>query len=595
MPVTLLLEAASACRRPRSPTWSARWSWPGRSTFGSVSQQTRDRTEIDRIADAHLDASVALSPLEATYLGVPGADDRIDDLSIEGTRAQVELARRTLQTLDAAAPVDDVDRVTVAALRERLGLEVEIGERVLQGTDPVDLNVIASPVQAVRDIFDLMAKNSTADWQVVTARLRAVPVALEQYASALRYSKDRNAIPPRRQVVKVAEQCRDQAGDDSTFHALVKEAVGQPEEARADLAAAVEAACAAYDRLADTLAGELLDDAPESDAAGVERYQLMSRAFLGAEVDLAETYRWGQEELARITAMMEETAVQIRPGASVKEAVAVLDEDPAYQLDGTDALRDWMQVKADEAVAALADVHFDIPEPIRTIECMIAPSQTGGIYYTGPSEDFSRPGRMWWSVPKGLTRFSTWRELTTVYHEGVPGHHLQIGQTVYRSELLNRWRRMSSFTSGHGEGWALYSEWLMADLGYMDDPGNRMGLLDAQSLRAARVVLDIGVHCGFEAPVEVGGGDWTYDKAWDFLTRHVNMDEGFVRFELDRYLGWPGQAPSYKVGERLWLELREEVKRREGVDFDLKTFHRRALDLGGVGLDTLRAAVLGEV
>ncbi len=560
-----------------------------------MTEQTRDRTEIDRIADDHLDASVALSPLEATYLGVPGADDRIDDLSIEGTRAQVELARRTLQTLDAAAPVDDVDRVTVAALRERLGLEVEIGERVLRGTDPVDLNVIASPVQAVRDIFDLMAKDSTADWQVVTARLRAVPVALEQYASALRYSKDRNAIPPRRQVDKVAAQCRDQAGDDSTFHALVTEAAAEPQEVRADLAAAVEAACAAYGRLAGTLTRELLDDAPESDAAGVERYQLMSRAFLGAEVDLAETYRWGQDELARITALMEQTAEQIRPGASVTQAVALLDDDPAYQLDGTEALRDWMQVKADEAVAALADVHFDIPEPIRRIECMIAPSQTGGIYYTGPSEDFSRPGRMWWSVPKGLTRFSTWRELTTVYHEGVPGHHLQVGQTVYRSELLNRWRRMASFTSGHGEGWALYSEWLMADLGYMDDPGNRMGLLDAQSLRAARVVLDIGVHCGFEAPAEVGGGQWTYDKAWDFLTRHVNMDEGFVRFELDRYLGWPGQAPSYKVGERLWLELRDEVKRREGADFDLKAFHRRALDLGGVGLDTLRAAVLGEV
>ena len=132
----------------------------------------------------------------------------------------------------------------------------------------------------------------------------------------------------------------------------------------------------------------------------------------------------------------------------------------------------------------------------------------------------------------------------------------------------------------------------MAELGHMDDPGNRMGLLDGQSLRAARVVLDIGVHCGFEAPAEVGGGAWTYDKAWDFLSAHANMDEGFLRFELDRYLGWPGQAPSYKIGERLWLQLREETARREGADFDLRAFHRRALDIGGVGLDTLRAAVL---
>jgi uncharacterized protein (DUF885 family) len=254
-----------------------------------------------------------------------------------------------------------------------------------------------------------------------------------------------------------------------------------------------------------------------------------------------------------------------------------------------------MQGKADEVMRDLADHHFDIPEPVRQIECMIAPSQTGGVYYTGPSEDFSRPGRMWWSVPKGVTEFTTWRELTTVYHEGVPGHHLQIGQTVFRGELLNRWRRMASWTSGHGEGWALYAEWLMADLGYMDDPGNRMGLLDGQALRATRVVLDIGIHCGFEAPEEVGGGEWTYDKAWEFLNNHTNMDEGFARFELDRYLGWPGQAPAYKIGERLWLQLRDQVREAEGEAFDLKTFHRRALDIGGVGLDTLRHAVLGEL
>ena len=561
-----------------------------------MTEQRRPQTDIDRLAEAHLDASVALSPLEATYLGVPGQDDRIDDLSVEGLRAQRELAASTLEQLADLLPEDDVDRVTAAALRERLSLAVEEVDLVLEGRAPVDLNVIASAPQAVRDIFDLMAKESEEDWRTVVARLEAVPAALDQYASALRFSAEQGQVAPRRQVEKVAEQCRDQAGDEaSTFDALAGEAEGQPEQVRSDLASAVASAKQAYATLAQVLEGELLPHAPASDACGRELYALRSRGFLGAVIDLEETYRWGQDELARITRMMEETAERIRPGATVKEAVAVLDEDPAYQLEGTDALREWMQVRADEAVAHLADVHFDIPEPVRRIECMIAPSQTGGIYYTGPSEDFSRPGRMWWSVPKGVTTFGTWRELTTVYHEGVPGHHLQIGQTVYRSELLNRWRRMASWTSGHGEGWALYSEWLMADLGYMDDPGDRMGLLDAQSLRAARVVLDIGVHCGFEAPAEVGGGEWTYDKAWEFLNNHVNMDEGFVRFELDRYLGWPGQAPSYKIGERLWLELRDTVREREGDAFDLKAFHRRALDVGGVGLDTLRAAVLGEL
>ncbi|WP_131103940.1 DUF885 domain-containing protein [Ornithinimicrobium sufpigmenti] len=561
-----------------------------------MTEQSRQQTEIDRLAEAHLDAAVALSPLEATYLGVPGQDHAIDDLSVEGLRAQRELAGRTLEQLGGLLPEDDVDRVTVAALRERLGLQVEELDLVLAGRAPVDLNVIASAPQELRDIFDIMGKDTPEQWQNIVARLEAMPVAVEQYVSALRWSAEQGQVSPRRQVDRVAEQCRDQAGDEaSTFDALLTEAGGQSEQLQAGLAAAVRGAKAAFGTLAAYLETELAALASESDACGREVYALRSRGFLGAQIDLEETYAWGQEELARITAMMEETAEQIRPGATVKEAVAILDDDPRYQLEGTEALREWMQVKADEAVAQLAGTHFDVPEPVRTIECMIAPSQTGGIYYTGPSEDFSRPGRMWWSVPKGVTRFSTWRELTTVYHEGVPGHHLQIGQTVYRSELLNRWRRLASWTSGHGEGWALYSEWLMADLGYMDDPGDRMGLLDGQSLRAARVVLDIGVHCGFEAPAEVGGGAWTYDKAWQFLQNHVNMDEGFVRFELDRYLGWPGQAPSYKIGERLWLQLRDQVREREGEDFDLKAFHRRALDIGGVGLDTLRAAVLGEL
>jgi uncharacterized protein (DUF885 family) len=253
-----------------------------------------------------------------------------------------------------------------------------------------------------------------------------------------------------------------------------------------------------------------------------------------------------------------------------------------------------MQQKSDAAVAALAGTHYDIPEPIRRLECRIAPTNTGGIYYTGPSDDLvTRPGRMWWSVPPGVTSFGTWKELSTVYHEGVPGHHLQIAQTVYRRDILNRWRRLGSWISGHGEGWALYAEQLMADLGFLDDPGDYMGMLDAQSLRAARVVIDIGVHCELPAPESVGGGSWDYDKAWQFLSAHCRSAEGFRRYELDRYLGWPGQAPSYQLGKRLWLQMREEAQRRDGDAFDLPAFHRRALDIGSVGLDVLRTAVLG--
>jgi uncharacterized protein (DUF885 family) len=553
----------------------------------------RQPTAVDAVAEAHFDAVVAASPMEATYLGVPGGETELDDLSPDGYAHHAQVARDTLARLGAVEPVDAVDRVTVAAMRERLELSLELHEA---GYDRMELNVIASPLQGCRDVFDLMPTATQDDWSTIATRLAAVPTALEQWSATLRESADRGLVTPRRQVTACIAQCRQLTSPDGFFATFLAGASADraplDDAVRADLQRGVEAAAQGYQRIAEDLRTHLLDRAPESDAAGRERYELASRQFLGAAVDLEETYAWGQEELARITADMVATADRIVPGASVKRAIEHLDHDPRYVLHGTDALRDWMQERADEVIADMADTHFDIPGPVRTIEGRIAPTHTGGIYYTGPSDDFRRPGRMWWSVPLGVTEFGTWRELTTVYHEGVPGHHLQVAQTVYRRELLNRWRRMMCWVSGHGEGWALYAERLMAELGYMDDPGNYLGLLDGQSLRAARVVLDIGVHCGFEAPAELGGGQWSYDKAWAFLQAHSNQNEESMRFELNRYLGWPGQAPSYKIGERLWLQLRDEVAQREGAAFSLKDFHRRSLDLGSVGLDVMREAVL---
>ncbi len=552
--------------------------------------ETRIPSPVDAVADRHLDEHVALDPIEGTYLGIPGGDDRLPDFTPGWWAERSSQRRRTLAALEGADPVDDADKVTIAALRSVL----ELGEELhATGEDERRLDVIASPSQQVREVFDLMPTDTADDWAVIGRRLRAVPTAIDGYTASLRQAAARGDVAARRQVAAVAEQCAGHAAPDGFWATF---ASGAPDALRDDVVDAARDAAEAYDRLARTLREELLPAAPEEDAVGRDRYRLHSRTFLGAVIDLEETYAWGQEELARITADMAATAERIKPGLSVHEAIAYLDESEAHALHGTDELQRWMQQTSDEAIAELADVHFDIPEPIRRLECRIAPTQQGGIYYTGPSEDLvSRPGRMWWSVPKGVTEFSTWRERTTVYHEGVPGHHLQIAQTVYRREILNRWRRTASWISGHGEGWALYAERLMADLGYLDDPADHLGMLDGQSLRAARVVLDIGLHCGFDAPAEVGGGAWTYDKAWAFLTAHANMAEGFLRFELDRYLGWPGQAPSYKVGERLWLQLRDAARAQEGDAFDLRAFHRRALDIGSVGLDVMRAAVLGEL
>jgi uncharacterized protein (DUF885 family) len=559
--------------------------------------QKRTPTAVDGIAETYLEAEAELDPILATTIGLTDHDDRLPALTPEWHASRSELRRRTLAALDDAVPVDATDRITVAAMREQLSVEEELRAA---GEEESALRNIGSSLQGIREVFDLTPANTVADLAVIARRLGAVRSAVDGYMESLRYAARHGHVSARRQVragIKQSEENAGAGGFFSTYAAELQPADGAevPLSLRGDLQRAAGEAGEAYARLRDFLRDELLPQAPEQDACGRELYSVWSRYFLGAQVDLEETYDWGQQELARISAEMAATAERIRPGASVHEAIAHLEQEGSRRLDGTAALQRWMQQTSDAAVAALADVHFDIPEPIRRLECRIAPTHHGGIYYTGPSEDFvTRPGRMWWSVPEGVTSFDTWRERTTVYHEGVPGHHLQIAQTVYRSDLLNRWRRLDSWVSGHGEGWALYAERLMADLGFLDDPADYLGMLDGQSMRAARVVIDIGVHCGFDAPAEVGGGAWTYDKAWDFFSAHVNTAEGFRRFELERYLGWPGQAPAYKIGERLWLQLREDARAKQGDAFDLKAFHRRALDLGSVGLDVLRAAVLGD-
>jgi uncharacterized protein (DUF885 family) len=452
--------------------------------------------------------------------------------------------------------------------------------------------VIDSPWHWTREVFDLMPTESDEQWRNIAARLGSVRTAVAQYRQTMETDIAAGLPPARRQVVAVAEQARRVAGE--FFPELVAAASGTVRSALDDGATA---ASQAYEDFARYLTEDVAPRALDRDPVGRDRYAIASRYFVGARVDLDETYAWGLEELDRIEAEMAAVADDIVAGGTVHDAVAALEADAARRLHGTDALQAWMQDLSDCTVEALADVHFDIPEPIRRLECRIAPTKDGGIYYTGPSEDLSRPGRMWWSVPEGVESFSTWEQTTTVFHEGVPGHHLQIAQALLRREVLNRWQRLLCWVSGHGEGWALYAERLMADLGFLDDPGDRLGMLDGQATRAARVVVDIGVHCELDVPDELvrrdglAPGRWTYDSAWRFLRKHTRMPDEVLRFELDRYLGWPGQAPSYKIGERIWRAARDDVRRRKGDAFDLKEFHRAALDLGPLGLDPLRNAL----
>lgn len=557
---------------------------------GADPSSRRATTPIDAIAEEWVETLTELNPAISTWIGLPGPHSGYADYSPEGHTRMMGATRDVLSRLEGAAAIDDVDLVTKTDMVSTLKLDLDSDAANLWMRD---LNNLASPAQEIRGVLDLMPTASRDDWSVIADRLHNIPAAIDGYIATLRHGIDKGVVPAQRQVAEVIAQAKQISASGGFFDEFVAGARGVTgDDSTLDNAVTRGAAAAAgsYEKLEQFLRIELAPRATTHDAFGRDLYALQSQSFLGATIDLDETYEWGIEELARMTREQEAIAREIKPGASVAEAIQFLDADPSRTLHGTDALREWMQNLSDEAVTALAGTHFDIAEPMRALECMIAPTHDGIIYYTGPSDDFSRPGRMWWSVPESVTEFTTWREATTVYHEGVPGHHLQIAQAVYNRDQLNTYRRQLSGSSGHAEGWALYAERFMSELGFLDDPADRFGMLDGQRMRAARVVLDIGVHLG--KPKLDGTGVWDWDYALEFMTNNVTLDPANVRFEVNRYFGWPGQAPSYKVGQRIWEELRDECKAREGASFDLKAFHRRALNIGGVGLDTLRTALL---
>lgn len=550
---------------------------------------TRAPSKIDELSNAWVVKLAELSPSFATYAGFAGGEDKLDDHSPAAIAHFNQLEKDLLVQLEALEPVDKIDEVSKDALAASLKLSIDLHET---GLWKRDLDVLASPAQGIRDIFDLTPVATEGDWQNLNKRMRAVERAIDGYIETLRVGIRDHETPAIRQVNWVVNDLNNITGENGFFTKFAKaEGVELSDALRADLVEASKVATAAYSKLQNFLRDELAPVATKEDAIGRERYSLLSQRFLGAKVDLEETLQWGIEELARVKAEQEAVAHEIKPGATVLEAIEILNNDPSSKLHSTDELQKWMQRLSDQAIEELGKTHFDIPEKLRTLECMIAPTNSGVIYYTGPTDDFSRPGRMWWSVPAGVTEFDTWRETTTVYHEGVPGHHLQIATQVYNRAELNDWRRMANWCSGHGEGWALYAERLMQDLGFLDNPGDRLGMLDGQRMRAARVVLDLSVHLG--KPRLDGTGKWDFDYAVQFMTENVNMSKEFINFEVHRYFGWPGQAPSYKIGQRIWEQIRDEAKAKAGADWNIKNFHRDALNLGALGLDTLRRAILG--
>ncbi|MGA5323839.1 DUF885 domain-containing protein [Streptomyces seoulensis] len=545
-----------------------------------------------QVADAYVDDLLALDPVTGTYLGVRESSSRLPDYSPAGQEALAALARTTLARLDEAERLpgadSDAERRCGRLLRERLTAELAMhdGHEHLRAVGNMH-----TPGHAVRDIFSVTPQETEEDWAALAERLRAVPAAYEGYRASLALGLERGLYAAPRPTATFVEQLTEWADTGEGRGWFEDFAAAGPDALRAELDEAARAATASVASLRDWMRdvyAPAVADAPNT--VGRERYARGARYFNGTDLDLDEAYAYGWAEFHRLLGEMEKEAQKVLPGAETPwVALAHLDQHGRH-IEGVDEVREWLQGLMDRAIADLDGTHFELAERVRRVESRIAPP--GGAaapYYTGPSEDFSRPGRTWLPT-MGETRFPVYDLVSTWYHEGVPGHHLQIAQWAHVAENLSRYQATVGMVSANAEGWALYAERLMDELGYLTDAEERLGYLDAQMMRAVRVIIDIGMHLELEIPADSPfhpGERWTPELAEEFFRAHSSRPADFVVSELTRYLTMPGQAIGYKLGERAWLLGRERARERHGDSFDPKAWHMAALSQGSLGLDDL--------
>ena len=382
----------------------------------------------------------------------------------------------------------------------------------------------------------------------------------------------------------------------TTFATRMKSAKGLDPGLQADLMqraadALQNGVYPAYARMTGAL--ETQRAAAAGQAAGVGRlpdgaayYAATLKQMTTTDYPPAQVHALGLSEVARVSAEMDGLLrSQGLAAGSVAARVQALHKDPRFLLPNTDAGREQLLAKYQQI---LDQVNARMPEYFRTIPTakvsvqrvpIAAEKGSAGAYYEPAALDGSRPGTFFVNL-RDVSESATWTLKTLAYHEGIPGHHFQVATAQNLKNLP--FIRQETLYSAYAEGWALYAERLAAEIGmYQDDPFGDLGRLEAELFRAARLVVDTGLHAD----------GWSREQAIAYMVDTTGMNESEVVSEVERYMGQPGQACAYKVGQLKILELRERAKTALGSRFDLKDFHTVVLENGGMPLTSLERLV----
>lgn len=533
-------------------------------------------------------------PTSATYLGYDVGADRMPDLSADAREARRRARRGFLEALEAIprARLGDDDRVTHRALAEELRTELAVEAcraplwRVNHRNGP--------PASLLR-LPELQPLEDPEDGRAMVRRWRAMGTYLEQRAANLRAGLEEGLVAPRRPVELTVRQLEEALATPDSAWTLLDPLDDVPaawpdsarDRFRRELTAAVgDVVRPAFARYRDVLRDEVLPAARTGGDLGAADlplegcYPALIRRHTSLELEARAIHDTGRAEIARIEAEIRALGARVLGTDSLPDIQRRLREDPAFHFDSAEGILEKARRATARARDALPDAFGRLPRAsieVRPIPAHEAPYTTVA-YYREPAGDGSRPGVYFVNTyaPETRTRYEA---EVLAFHEGIPGHHVQIAlaQELEGVPAFRRFRGSTAFV----EGWALYAERLADEMGLYSGDLDRLGMLSFDAWRAARLVVDTGLHAF----------GWSRQRAVRYMLDHTLLARNNVENEVDRYIAWPGQALAYKIGQREILRLRDEARAALGEAFTPAGFHDRVLDDGAVPLPLLRSEI----
>jgi uncharacterized protein (DUF885 family) len=554
-----------------------------------VQAQSNDAAKaLHQLFDEEWERGLRENPVNASYQGDKRYNDRWSDASLAAIESSQAADRKALERIrgidrNALSPADQLNYDTFLWLQEK-AVERQKFRTYLQ---PISHQ---GGVQTLDGIAEILPFASTKDYRDWLKRMDAIPVVVDQTVALMREGVKAGSMPPKVLMQRVPRQIAAQIVEDPTqspfYGAFQKFRDGVPQSDRAALQAEAQRiirdrVVPAYRALQTYFNNEYLPKTRESIAAadlpdGKAYYNYLAGYYTTTDLTADEIHVIGLKEVTRIRAQMEKIRQEVGFKGSMGDFFTFLRTDPRFFEKTPQALLTHYRDVAKRIDPELVKVFRTIPRQpygVRPIPDTVAPDTTTAYYQPGAA-DSSRAGYYYVNLYKPETR-PTWEMVPLSLHESVPGHHFQFARSLELPDAP-MFRRTAYFVA-YSEGWGLYAEQLGFDMGLYDDPYDRMGQLAYEMWRAVRLVVDTGMHAK----------GWSREKAIAFFKENSPKTDQDIVNEIDRYIGDPGQALAYKIGQLKISELRARAKERLGERFDVREFNDEVLATGSVPLQAL--------